>query len=207
MVNKEGQASQFTSTVFVPTDPLKLVTNTIPGLYGARFAWGDFNKDGLMDLAVLGQSDNGNVTSVFKNTGTGFENLNLTIRPFRYGDIKWVDLNNDGWLDIAIIGQPGGAGVSFQTLINNKGVFEINTPSSVYGLKKSNMAFGDYDNNGTIDMFTTGQDAVGIAKSYLYSNDGKGNFTVVPELNALNVVPNMFDADAKFELVPNSYFN
>ena len=198
MVNKEGQSSQFTSTVFVPTDPLKSVTNAIPGLYGARFAWGDYNKDGLMDLAVLGQSDNGNITNVFKNTGTGFENLNLTIRPFRYGDIKWVDLNNDGWLDIAIIGQPGGAGVSFQTLINNKGVFEINTPSSVYGLKKSNMAFGDYDNNGTIDMFTTGQDAVGIAKSYLYTNDGKGNFTVVPELNSLNVVPSMFDADAKF---------
>ena len=198
MVNKEGQASAFTSTVFIPKDPLTSIANNIPGLYGARFAWGDYNKDGLMDLAVLGQSDNGNVTSVFKNTGTGFENLNLTIRPFRYGDIKWVDLNNDGWLDIAIIGQPGGAGVSFQTLINNQGVFEINTPTSVFGLKKSNMAFGDYDNNGTLDMFTSGQDALGNARSYLYTNDGKGNFAVVPEFNSLYVVPNMFDADARF---------
>ena len=88
-----------------------------------------------------------------------------------------------------MIGQPGGSGVSFQVLINNKGVFEVKTPASVAGLKYSNMAFGDYDNNGTLDMFTTGQDATGNAHSYLYKNDGLGNFSLVTELNDFNIIP------------------
>jgi hypothetical protein len=198
MVNKDGQSSAFTSTVYSPIDPLVGIDNVIPGLYNARFAWGDYNNDGLLDLAVMGQSDNGNVTKIYQNSGSGFVDLNLTNRAFRYGDIKWVDLNNDGWLDVAMIGQPGSTGVSFQTLINNKGVFEVNTPTTVNGLKYSNMAFGDYDNNGTLDMFTSGQDASGNARSFLYKNDGKGNFALDPEFNSLNVVPNLFNADAKF---------
>ena len=198
MVNQEGQASDFAEKVFSPKDPLASIDNAIPGLYGARFAWGDYNNDGLLDLAVMGQSDNGNITKVYQNTGSAFVDLNLTNRAFRYGDIKWVDLNNDGWLDVAMIGQPGGSGVSFQVLINNKGVFEVKTPASVAGLKYSNMAFGDYDNNGTLDMFTTGQDATGNAHSYLYKNDGLGNFSLVTELNDFNIIPNMYNADARF---------
>ena len=197
MVNQEGQASDFAEKVFSPKDPLASIDNAIPGLQNARFAWGDYNNDALLDLAVMGQSDNGNVTKVYQNTGSAFVDLNLTNRAFRYGDIKWVDLNNDGWLDVAIIGQPG-AGVGFQVLLNNKGVFEVKTPSSVAGLKYSNMAFGDYDNNGTLDMFTSGQDATGNAHSYLYKNDGLGNFSLVPELNEYNIIPNMYDADARF---------
>ena len=197
MVNQEGQASDFAEKVFSPKDPLASIDNAIPGLQNARFAWGDFNNDALLDLAVMGQSDNGNVTKVYQNTGSAFVDLNLTNRAFRYGDIKWVDLNNDGWLDVAMIGQPG-AGVGFQVLINNKGVFEVKTPTSVAGLKFSNMAFGDYDNNGTLDMFTSGQDAGGNAHSYLYKNDGLGNFTIVTELNDFGILPNMYDADARF---------
>jgi len=197
MVNQEGQASDFAEKTFSPKDPLASIDNAIPGLQNARFAWGDFNNDALLDLAVMGQSDNGNVTKIYQNTGTAFEDLNLTNRAFRYGDIKWVDLNNDGWLDVAMIGQPG-AGVGFQVLINNKGVFEVKTPASVAGLKYSNMAFGDYDNNGTLDMFTSGQDAGGNAHSYLYKNDGLGNFTIVTELNDYGILPNMYDADARF---------
>ena len=196
MVNKEGQASTFAEKLFIPKDPLELIDHNIPGLFGARFSWGDYNNDGLLDLAVLGENDNGNVTAVFKNTGSTFENQNLANKAYHYGDIKWVDLNNDGWLDIAMIGQPGGAGVGFQTLINNRGVFEVKTPATVDGLKKSNMAFGDYDNNGTLDMFTSGQDAQGIAHSYLYKNDGRGNFTKVTDFNG--AIPDMYDADSRF---------
>ena len=198
MVNKEGQASDFAEKVFSPKDPLASIENAIPGLQNARFAWGDYNNDALLDLAVMGQSDNGNITKVYQNTGSAFIDLNLTNRAYRTGDIKWVDLNNDGWLDVAMIGQPGGAGVGFQVLLNNKGVFEVKTPTSVAGLKFSNMAFGDYDNNGTLDMFTSGQDATGNARSYLYKNDGLGNFSLVPELNEYNIIPNMYDADARF---------
>ena len=196
MVNKEGYASTFAEKLFIPKDPLISLDHNIPGIYGGRFQWGDFNNDGLLDLAVMGQRDNGNLTAIYQNKGGTFQDLNLTNKAYRYGDIKWVDLNNDGWLDVAMIGQPGGAGVGFQTLINNHGVFEVKTPSGVDGLKFSNLAFGDYDNNGTLDMFTSGQDAQGTAHSYLYTNDGKGNFTKVNDFNG--AIPDMYNADARF---------
>jgi hypothetical protein len=198
MVNKEGNASAYTQVIYSPKDPLQSIDNAIPGLYNAKFSWGDYNNDGLMDLAVIGQNDDiGNVTKVYQNKNGSFQDLNLTNRAFRYGDVKWVDLNNDGWLDLSIIGQSGAA-VVYQQLINNKGVFEVNTPSSVAGLKFSNMTFGDYNNNGTLDMFTTGQDVNGNPRSFLYQNDGKGNFKVDPEFNAYFAVPDMFNADARF---------
>jgi hypothetical protein len=198
MVNKEGNASAFTQTIYSPKDPLQSIENAIPGLYNAKFSWGDFNNDGLLDVAVIGQNDDiGNVTKIYENKNGVFQDLNLANRSFRYGDVKWVDLNNDGWLDLSIIGQSGTA-VVYQQLINNKGVFEISTPTSVAGLKFSNMAFGDYNNNGTLDMFTAGQDVNGNPHSYLYQNDGKGNFKLDPEFNAYNVVPDMYNADARF---------
>lgn len=198
MVNKEGIASAFTQVIYTPNDPLQSIENAIPGLYNARFSWGDFNNDGLLDVAVIGQNDDlGNITKIYENKNGVFQDLNLANRAFRYGDVKWVDLNNDGWLDLSIIGQSGTA-VVYQQLINNKGVFEVNTPSSVAGLKFSNMAFGDYNNNGTLDMFTAGQDVNGNAHSYLYQNDGKGNFKLDEEFNAYKVVPDMYNADARF---------
>jgi fibronectin type 3 domain-containing protein len=198
MVNKEGNASAFTQVIFSPKDPLQSIENAIPGLYNARFSWGDYNNDGLMDLAVIGQNDDiGNITKIYENKNGSFQDLNLANRAFRYGDVKWVDLNNDGWLDLSIIGQSGSA-VVYQQLINNKGVFEVSTPSSVAGLKYANMTFGDYNNNGTLDMFTTGQDVNGNPHSYLYQNDGKGNFKIDPEFNAFNAVPDMYNADARF---------
>lgn len=198
MVNKEGNASAYTQVIYSPKDPLQSIENAIPGLYNAKFSWGDYNNDGLMDIAVIGQNDDiGNITKIYENKNGSFQDLNLANRAFRYGDVKWVDLNNDGWLDLSIIGQSGSA-VVYQQLINNKGVFEISTPSSVAGLKYSNMTFGDYNNNGTLDMFTTGQDVNGNAHSYLYQNDGKGNFKLDPEFNAYFAVPDMFNADARF---------
>jgi hypothetical protein len=35
-------------------------------------------------------------------------------------------------------------------------------------------------------------------RSYLYQNDGKGNFKVDPEFNAYFAVPDMYNADARF---------
>lgn len=198
MVNKEGNASAFTQVIYSPKDPLQSIDNAIPGLYNARFSWGDYNNDGLMDLAVIGQNDDiGNITKIYENKNGSFQDLNLANRAFRYGDVKWVDLNNDGWLDLSIIGQSGSA-VVYQQLINNKGVFEVSTPASVAGLKYATMTFGDYNNNGTLDMFTTGQDVNGNPHSYLYQNDGKGNFKIDPEFNAFNAVPDMYNADARF---------
>jgi hypothetical protein len=73
MVNKEGNASAFTQVIYIPKDPLQSIDNAIPGMYNAKFSWGDYNNDGLMDLAVIGQNDDvGNITKIYENRNGSF---------------------------------------------------------------------------------------------------------------------------------------
>ncbi len=202
MVNKEGKASAFTKSFYIPTDPLTSIKNQIPGMQNAKFSWGDYDNDGLLDLAVIGFNDvDGIVTKVYHNEKGEFIDQNLTTNTFYDGDIKWVDLNNDGWLDLAILGN-SEIGPSFQMLMNNQqGSFEISNPKEVTGLMMANMAFGDYDNNGTLDMITMGrlgEAKYNTARTFLYSNNGKGKFTKDLEFSQSNAVPNLSDADARF---------
>jgi len=59
------------------------------------------------------------------------------------------------------------------------------------------MTLGDYDNNGTVDMIITGQDAVGEPRSYLLNNDGRGNFSKVDDFNSRGVMPNIYNAELR----------
>ena len=67
--------------------------------------WGDFNRDGHLDLAVSAFSDES--YPLFKSTGKGlYDNVNdavnisgPTFNHLGFG-AKWLDMDNDSWLDL-----------------------------------------------------------------------------------------------------------
>ena len=199
-VNPDGYVSAETQLSFTPKDVLtKSLKNILPGLSNSRLAWGDFNNDGLMDLAVMGAKEDGSsFTAIYQNKAGVLTDLGLTNIPLLNGDLKWADINNDGWLDLLAVGQYSASKNRVQLFTNRKSFFEITEPSSIPALKNSTIAFGDHDANGTNDLVIIGADSVQNARSYLLNNDGKGNFAIDNYFFTNQIIPPMCDGDIRF---------
>ena len=196
-VNPDGYVSAETKFSFTPKDVLeKSLKNILPGLSNSRLAWGDYNNDGLMDLAVMGRLEDGkSFTAIYQNKAGVLTDLGLTNIPLLNGDLKWADINNDGWLDLLAVGQFSASKNRVQLFTNRKSFFEITEPSSIPALKNSTIAFGDHDANGTNDLVIIGADSLSNARSFLLNNDGKGNFVVD---NSSQIIPSICDGDIRF---------
>ncbi len=145
-------------------------------------AWGDYNMDGYPDLVISGFVYPGRITNLYKNNGDGtFTQIDDT--PFEkvsHSALEWGDYDNDGDLDLFLAGQEENAdgSWSYYTKIynNNEGTFtesNIEFPPIYWG----DAAWGDYNNDGRLDLIQTGYDENGLAKTVVYRNDAKGSNT------------------------------
>jgi hypothetical protein len=150
------------------SDPTKVVikNNTIEfekkdnpfiELSKSSISWGDYDRDGDMDLAIMGQSNSvGAVTAIYENKDGSFEDTNQNFTNVYDGDISWVDLNKDGWLDLVVSGFNQTAKTSIY--INKEGQY-FETSTTDWGIPnayRSVMSWGDLDNDGDIDLAMSG---------------------------------------------------
>lgn len=129
-------------------------------------AWGDFDSDGDLDLAVANWDNGQNYLYVNNGNGT------FTALP-RFGmrdpnTLAWGDADNDGDLDLAVgNGDFETADTNFLYINNGDTTF---TEMPEFGRGSTDgVAWGDYDGDGDLDL------AVGNEHSpptnYLYVND------------------------------------
>ena len=149
----------------------------MPKLDSGWMDWGDYDGDGLADLAVTGQIIITNYihdsTRIYHNEGDGnFTDINAPLMGLEDSRAFWGDYDNDGQLDLLC----GGFGASgYQTVLyhNDHGTFvETNSGLPVaHGL----MAVADYNNDGALDV------SLKFIGSYystnrIYRNQGNGTF-------------------------------
>lgn len=84
-------------------------TDINPGLQpvsASAIAWGDYDNDGLPDLALSGWvDDTTNVTRIYHNDGGGvFHDIGANLPGTWFGSLAWGDFDNDGKLDLVITG-------------------------------------------------------------------------------------------------------
>jgi PKD repeat protein len=158
-------------------------------------AWGDYDNDGDLDLLVAGIIDNTYPfddyrSLIFKNNGDNSftEQSNIYLSGITSGSAAWGDYDNDGDLDILITGSLTNSTSPENITLNpiskvyrNLGndSFEEQTNINLTGVVSSSAAWGDYDNDGDLDIVLTGD--AGIypnfnAISKIYKNNGDNTF-------------------------------
>jgi hypothetical protein len=177
----DGDGSIPSDPWVVDVDPTftKITSDPVVGTYVGQgegnVSWGDYNNDGNLDLFVS-VIEGRNL--LFTNNGNG--TFTRTTGPLSTGSYvsagcAWGDYDNDGFPDlfVAVNGSPPNNDLLYHN--NGNGTFtQISTGAIVSSGGKGNAcAWGDYDNDGYLDLYVINSDQ----NNFLFHNNGNGTFT------------------------------
>jgi hypothetical protein len=151
----------------------------LTGVYYSSATWGDYDKDGDLDILITGNDGFSRVSTIYRNDGNGvFKDIGAGLMGVSSGAAAWGDYDGDGDLDILLTGNDGITKIA-KVYRNDNGKFrDIN--AGLTGVYQSSAAWGDYDLDGDVDILITGDTGGnGINKiSRIYRND-KGTFVPI----------------------------
>lgn len=140
----------------------------------------DYDNDGDLDLYVTNGKRYGQYCFLYNNTGGIFSRV-LGAGPVNdslpFDGSSWADFDNDGDADLAAITWYDSTGILFKN--EGAGLFTFLSSSPIVtdrGFSET-CSWGDYDNDGLVDIFVTNSDGIGTYRNRLYKNTGSGNFT------------------------------
>jgi hypothetical protein len=79
------------------------VADLLP-VFQSSCAWGDYDRDGRLDIAFCGYDGSGPYSVVFRNIGTGFEYTSIDLPGVREGALCWGDVDGDCDPDLVLVG-------------------------------------------------------------------------------------------------------
>jgi len=138
-------------------------------------ALGDINNDGKLDLVLKGISASTFVSKIYINNGTTLTENSTWEQSLtalgRSHSISLVDINNDGYLDLDLNGWDGSLDYN-KIYINNGTTLTENSTweQSLTGWGWSANIFGDYDNDGDLDLVRSG--TLTGDHLYIFKNNG-----------------------------------
>jgi uncharacterized repeat protein (TIGR01451 family) len=143
----------------------------LPGIWRGSGAWGDYDNDGDLDILLAGDIDGGELSRVYRNDGGSFVDANVGLAGVWSSAVAWGDYDNDGDLDILLTGRDNDD-VRVSHLYCNDGGSFVDIDAGLAGIHAGSVAWGDYDNDGDLDVLLNGRNNDLGRMSEVYRNDG-----------------------------------
>lgn len=170
---------------FVPVTKGDLVTEL--GSF-ADLSIGDYDNDGWVDIIVTNQG-NGEAAYLYRNDQKGgFKRIKDSVIATEIGagmSPAWADQDNDGDLDLYICTEKSND-LFFRNLGSGKFQKEIHGDWMNTKTDGNQVCWGDYDNDGYLDLYQANYGWTNPAVNTLYRNIGDGTMEAVSsESNSL----------------------
>ena len=152
------------------------IVRSIERLWLSNADWGDFDRDGDLDLITIGaasiQDPLDPRTVLYETVGNTITAIETGIPGLHSGAVRWGDFDNDGDPDLAMLGiDGGGSHVMFIYRNEGQGRFTV-VPAPIPGLAYGSLEWLDFDVDGDLDLFVSGAAEDGALYSRLYRNEG-----------------------------------
>ncbi len=152
------------------------------GFYLSNAKFFDLENDGDLDLIISG---NAGVfpyqrTELYINENSAFNLSSNNLVPLQNSSIDVGDFNNDGYLDVVITGLNENLEDTTLLYKNVNGELISIRIDELNNRKSGSMNWGDYDNDGDLDILFNGDFGIMI-------NQGNDQFTSLVEVNFQNL--------------------
>lgn len=146
---------------------------SLEGVAFASLAWGDYDGDSDPDLLLAG----GRMATLlfrgrarlYRNDNGAFAAVDLNMYPALAGSVSWGDYDSDGDGDAFIVGAESHMGHRVARLFAIDGAI-LTLKSYLIGSMFMSADWGDMDNDGDLDLLTSGQTSLGHPSTTLYEN-------------------------------------
>jgi hypothetical protein len=143
--------------------------------------WEDYDNDGFLDLLVINYASGNNILYHNNRNGTfGRVSTNIVATDYWPGGAScaaWGDYDNDGLPDLFVTDGAGSRNQLYHNGGNGSFTRVTSGPELVPspGGASNGCGWGDYDNDGYLDLFVSGNDETNA----MFHNNGDGTFTKI----------------------------
>lgn len=169
-------------------------------LVNDKALWVDFDADNDLDILLTGEAP----THLLRNDGAGYTPVDGDFNNLTQSAAAWGDYDADGDLDLIVTGRHASLATPTTQIYQQEQGGELRLVSAdLTGIENGAVAWGDYDNDGSLDLILAGRTTTG-PRTQLYLNDNATFYEAgitLPGVDNSTVAWGDYDHDADLDLL------